>query len=87
MILDGQVSVGGRKFTGGGDNVSDFAVRAAASGNLALIEIKTPDMVLVEATEYRGELHAPSRELSGAVNQVLDQRYQLADSSSQRIIE
>lgn len=76
MIVGDQLSVGGRKFSGVGDKISDFVVKAAASGNLALIEIKTPDTLLLEATPYRGDLHAPGRELSGAVNQVLDQRYQ-----------
>ncbi len=80
MMLGDQVSVGGRKFTGSGDKISDFAVRAAASGNLSLIEIKTPHTDLLETTAYRGDLYAPSRELSGAVNQVLDQRYQLQKS-------
>ncbi|ACK86229.1 Shedu immune nuclease family protein [Methylorubrum extorquens] len=72
-----QVSVGGGKFTGTGGKISDFVVKAAATGNLALIEIKTADTPLLEKLEYRGGVHAPHRELSGAVNQVLDQRYLL----------
>lgn len=79
MIGD-QVSVGGRKFSGSGDKISDFAVKAAASGNLSLIEIKTPQTALLDVTAYRRDLYAPSRELSGAVNQILDQRYQLQKS-------
>jgi hypothetical protein len=80
ISIGDQVSVGGRKFSGSGDKISDFAVKAAASGNLALIEIKTPETPLLETRAYRGELYAPARELSGAVNQVLDQRYQLQKS-------
>ena len=72
-----QFSVGGRKFSGSGDKIADFAFKAAASGNIALIEIKTPDTELLEARAYRGGLFGPHREVSGAVNQVLDQRYQL----------
>src|SRR3954462_11778197 len=49
-----QVSVGGGKFTGTGGKVSDYAVKAAATGNLALIEIKTGETPLLEKTEYRG---------------------------------
>jgi hypothetical protein len=75
MMLGEQISVGGRRFSGNGDKISDFAVKAAASGNLALIEIKTPETLLLETTPYRRDLHAPARELSGAVNQVLEQRY------------
>jgi len=80
MIVGDQISVGGRRFSGVGDKISDFVAKAAASGNLALIEIKTPETSLLETTPYRGSLHAPGRELSGAVNQVLDQRYQLQKS-------
>jgi hypothetical protein len=80
MMLGDQFSVGGRKFSGSGDKISDFAVKAAASGNLSLIEIKTPETRLLEANAYRGDLYAPGRELAGAVNQVLDQRYQLQKS-------
>jgi hypothetical protein len=77
MMIGDQISVGGRKFSGSGDKISDFAVKAAASGNLALVEIKTPETAIVESAPYRGDLHGPGRELAGAVNQVLDQRYQL----------
>jgi hypothetical protein len=80
MMIGGQVSVGGRKFSGSGDKISDFAVKAAASGNLALIEIKVPETPLLETRAYRSDLYAPAREISGAVNQVLDQRYQLQKS-------
>lgn len=80
MMIGGQVSVGGRKFSGSGDKISDFAVKAAASGNLALIEIKAPETPLLETRAYRSDLYAPAREISGAVNQVLDQRYQLQKS-------
>lgn len=80
MMIGGQISVGGRKFSGAGDKISDFVIKAAASGNLGLIEIKTPDTLLIEKTPYRGDLHAPSRELTGAVNQILDQRHHLQKS-------
>ena len=80
MLFGDQVSVGGWRFSGAGGKISDFAARAAATGNLSLIEIKTPDTALLEATPYRGDLYAPARELTGAVNQVLDQRYHLQKS-------
>jgi len=72
-----QFSVGGRKFDGSGDKISDFAMKAAATGNLGLIEIKTPKTALLEKTAYRSQVFAPSKELSGAVNQVLDQAHNL----------
>lgn len=72
-----QISVGGGKFSGTGGKISDYAVKAAATGNLVLIEIKTGQTPILEKSEYRGGVYAPHRELSGAVNQILDQRYQL----------
>ncbi|KWV51992.1 hypothetical protein AS026_05325 [Rhizobium altiplani] len=80
MLIGDQFSVGGRQFSGKGDKISDFAVKAAASGNLALVEIKTPHTDLLEAKPYRGGLFGPDREITGAVNQILDQRFQLQRS-------
>lgn len=77
MMFGEQITVGGRRFSGSGDKISDFVVKAIASGNLSLIEIKTTKTALLESRAYRGDLYAPSRELSGATNQILDQRYQL----------
>lgn len=81
-VLGGQTTVGGHKFDGSGGKISDFAVKAAASGNLGLVEIKTPAARLIEEKPYRGDLHAPGRELTGAINQILDQRYRLQTSIS-----
>lgn len=77
VALGDQVSVGGGRFDGKGEKITDFTASAALSGNLALVEIKTPDTKLLGAVEYRDSVYAPSRELSGSVNQVLDQRYRL----------
>ena len=79
-LVGGQQSVGGQHFSGSGTKISDIVIKAAASGNVTLVEIKTPNTPLLEKTPYRGDLYSPSRELSGAVNQVLDQRYQLQKS-------
>lgn len=83
VFFHDQVSVGGATFHGTGGKIADIAVKAASSGNIALIEIKKPDTSLVDAKEYRGRLHAASRELAGAVGQVLDQRYQLGSQFPQ----
>jgi hypothetical protein len=77
VAMGEQVSVGGGRFDGKGEKIADFTVKAALSGNLALVEIKTPSSRLLSSTPYRESLYAPSRELSGSVAQVLDQKYQL----------
>ena len=77
MVIRDQFYVGGQRFDGGGEKISDFALKTVATGNISLVEIKTPQTGLLETRPYRGGVYAPSKELSGAVNQVLDQAYQL----------
>lgn len=77
MVFGEQVSVGGIRFDNTGGKLADFVVKSGTFGNLAIIEIKTPDTVLMEHKVYRGNVHAPTRELCGGVNQVIDQRYML----------
>ena len=70
-----QASVGGRKYSGAGDKITDFLVKNDLTDNTALIEIKTPGTPLLNLRPYRGGVHAPSSELSGSINQLLDQKY------------
>ena len=79
VALGGQVSVGGRTFAGVGDKIADFLHRNGLTDNVTLLEIKTPE-TRVLGSVYRGGVHAPSVDLVGTVNQVLDQRYQLQRS-------
>jgi len=85
LLFQGQATVGGRSYGGSGDKRSDFLLRAASTGNLSVVEIKTPQTDLLAKREYRGGIHAPSQELSGAVAQVLDQRWQLQRNNTQLI--
>lgn len=80
MMVGGQVTMGGGRLDGSGDKVADYLLKSPGTGNLTIVEIKTPDTPLVEPRAYRGGVHAPSRELTRAVNQLLDQRYQLQKS-------
>jgi|694.fasta_scaffold124002_3 hypothetical protein len=77
VAMGEQVSVGGGRFDGKGEKIADFTATAALSGNLALVEIKKPGSRLLGQTPYREGVYAPSRELSGSVAQVLDQKYQM----------
>ena len=80
MVIGDQFYVGGQRFDGRGEKISDFAVKAGATGNISLVEIKTPQTELLDTRPYRSGVYAPSKELSGAVNQILDQAYQLQRS-------
>lgn len=78
-ILD-QPYVGGKLHTGRGGSYSDFLMSAAATNNLALVEIKGPGAQLL-GTAYRG-VFPPSTELSSAVAQVIAQRAEFQSSFS-----
>jgi len=72
--IQSQVYVGGRKITGKGEKISDFLVENNLTHNAALIEIKTPTTALSNKREYRDGVYNASSELSGSINQILDQR-------------
>lgn len=71
-----QASVGGRKLSGSGDKIADFLLKNSITNNTALFEIKTPQTKILNKTAYRDGVFTPSPDLSGSINQVLDQKYQ-----------
>ncbi|RZT07909.1 uncharacterized protein DUF4263 [Kribbella sp. VKM Ac-2569] len=74
VVIQGQASVGGTSITGAGGKITDFLAKNSVTNNIAIFEIKRPSTELLK--EYRG-VFAPAKELSGALVQVMDQRYQL----------
>ncbi len=78
--VEDQAAVGGGKFSGSGGKIADFLMKNSLSGNAAVVEIKTPGIKLLSAKEYRGGMFAPSSEINGAVNQMLDQIYMLQNN-------
>ncbi|KQQ61148.1 hypothetical protein ASF69_01620 [Rhizobium sp. Leaf311] len=83
VVFKEQMPVGGWDFDNKGGKLADFVMKSGAVGNLAIVEIKTPEAKLLGKTAYRGGIHAPSSGIAGAVTQVLDQRYLLQDHISQ----
>ena len=73
--VQNSASVGGRKLWGRGDKIADFVVKNTLTNNVAIIEIKTPQVNLLNLTTYRDGVYTPSRDLSGAINQALEQKY------------
>jgi hypothetical protein len=71
--VQGQASVGGLKVSGAGIKIADFLVKNSITNNAAIVEIKTPATKLINPKGYRGGVFSPSYELSGAINQILDQ--------------
>lgn len=77
-LLEGKAFVGGKALNNSGGNVCDFLYQNKLTNNVTLIEIKTPLTNLLGKL-YRGRepenaIYALSKDMSGAVNQVLNYR-------------
>lgn len=70
MLIRGKAYVGGKKIDNKHGNVADFLAKARATSGALLVEIKTPVTPLLGA-EYRQDVYPPSRDLGGAIGQVL----------------
>ncbi len=78
-----QASVGGRKLSGDGEKITDFLVKNSLTNNTALFEIKTPQTPLLNKPPFRDGVYTPSADLSGSINQALDQKYQFQKQIAQ----
>lgn len=77
LFIQGNPYVGGKGLAGRQGKYPDFLYANAATGNLAIVEIKKPSTLLLAKTPYRDDVYPMSPDSSGAVVQVLDQRSQL----------
>ncbi|MGX9190423.1 Shedu immune nuclease family protein [Stenotrophomonas sp. Ker107b] len=80
LVVSQQTHVGYTNSKGAGHSILDFLIANASSGNVAIVEIKTPEEPLLEARAYRGKLKGPHGKLTSAVGQVLHQRIELVSS-------
>ncbi|MBL8466318.1 Shedu immune nuclease family protein [Methyloversatilis discipulorum] len=78
-----QASVGGRKLSGDGEKITDFLVKNSLTNNTAIFEIKTPQTQVLNKTPFRDGVFTPSADLSGSINQALDQKYQFQKQIAQ----
>ena len=83
MLIQGNAYVGGTRLNRNGGKYADFLMANAATGNLAIIEIKRPSTELLAKKAYRDNVFGASEKLSGAVTQVLDQRYRIQQEIAQ----
>lgn len=73
-----QAYVGGKSFDNANGKYPDFLLKHKIVNNTFIVEIKKPSTKLLEMNPYRGtDVFAPSNELSGAISQFLDQKYEL----------
>ena len=76
ILYEDKAYVGGKDISNAGGKVADFLIKNKLTNNAAFIEIKThQSRILKSAKAYRGKDVFPiSDDLTGAINQVLDQR-------------
>lgn len=78
LIFEDEAYTGGKNLQNRGGKFADFLYKNKLTNNIAFIEIKTHNTKILDSRSYRGnDVYAISSELSGALNQVLDQRENL----------
>lgn len=83
IVFNNQPYVGGKAHDNTGGNYPDFLCKNRLTNNTAIVEIKTPRTKLLQENRYRHNSYPLSRELSGAVNQVLVARQDFMSSIDQ----
>lgn len=76
LLLEEKAYVGGKGLDNKDGKIADFLYKNYLSDNIAIIEIKTHATALLHGKgAYRGkDVYPISKDLTGAINQVLDQR-------------
>jgi len=77
LVIHGErYLVGGIRAGGKHGKFADYLLRNQLTDAAVIVEIKTPCTPLLYETPYRSDVYVPSRELSGAVQQAIEQRAQ-----------
>jgi Domain of unknown function (DUF4263) len=80
VLVADQAHVGGSTLAGTGGKIADFIVKNQHTHTAALVEIKTPQANLFGSSPYRKGVYGVSNELTSAVIQIRDQKYQFEKS-------
>ena len=70
VVIGEKAHVGGKSLSNKGGKQVDFLLKNALTSHLLLVEIKTPVTALLDFKEYRRNVFAPSRDLSGSIAQI-----------------
>lgn len=76
VVHGDQYYVGGIRAGGKHGKLADFVLKNKLTASAIILEIKTPTASLLRDKEYRQDVFLPSADLSGAVQQVVEQRAQ-----------
>lgn len=79
IIVREQAYVGGKSIDNRGGSIVDYMFKNSLSENSLIVELKVPTVKLMASNVYRNGIHSPSRELSGANQQVLHARQHLQE--------
>lgn len=84
--IRGQAYVGSNKIEGKGDKISDFFMQNSLTNNSAIVEIKKPNTKLLNVKEGKDHdrRYAPSAQLTSAISQLLDQKYEFQKNFLQK---
>ncbi|WP_290062244.1 Shedu immune nuclease family protein [Amycolatopsis solani] len=82
VVVKREAYLGGKSVHNTGGNNADFLLRNQVTGNALIVELKTPATSLTAQTPYRNNAYPPSKELAGAVQQVLQDHYSLRQNYS-----
>jgi hypothetical protein len=75
ILYESQALVGGKTIKNEGGRIVDFLFNNGFNDNYALLEIKTHNKEIIKKTIYRApDVYAITDELSGGINQCLDQK-------------
>ncbi len=78
VVIGEKAHVGGKNVNNQGGKQTDYLLKNALTNHVLLTEIKTPVTALLDKTAYRGNVFAPSKELSGSVNQIASYKLKLS---------
>jgi hypothetical protein len=77
VLFKEQAYLSGKSFENKNGQYTDFLYRNKLTNNSYIIEIKCPETLLLEKKSYRSGVYPVSKDLAGAVTQILSQKYQL----------
>lgn len=73
-----QAYIGGKSFDNSNGQYPDFLQKHKITNNTFIVEIKTPQTLLLEKIPYRKTgVYSASKDMSGSISQILTQKYQL----------
>ena len=78
VLIAEKAHVGGKNIQNTGGKLADYLFKNELTEHVLVVEIKTPSVALLDSKEYRQDVFAPSKELSGAITQIASYKLKLS---------